>query len=144
MIFELLPALIGVGSLLNQRCPSLIGVKPRGGGMRLAITGDGNCTGTSWMMCSLVWAAQVPRRLKYAVDWLKTAKRGGAFSKLSRSERAISPSIQCTYKLYYLCCRLSSPASGIPRSSFYRCREKLSYLHPFVLGAARRRSLSAM
>ena len=97
IIFELLQALIGVGRLLKQGSPSLVGVKPWCGGMLLAINGDGNCTGTSWMVCSLVWAAQAPQRLKYIVDWLKTAKRGGAFSKLSRTENVISPSIQCTF-----------------------------------------------
>ena len=64
MISELVQALIGVGSLLKQGSPSVIGVKPWCGGMLLAINGDGNCTGTSWMVCSLVWAAQAPRRLK--------------------------------------------------------------------------------
>ena len=122
MISELVQALIGVGSLLKQGSPSVIGVKPWCGGMLLAINGDGNCTGTSWMVCSLVWAAQAPRRLKYIVDWMKTAKRGGAFSNLSKTENVISPSIKCTRvsfncTIFAVVSRLPRPVSRAPRLS---------------------------
>ena len=56
--------------------------------MRLAINGDGDCTGTFWMVCSLVWVAQAPGRLEHVAHRLEAAKKDGAYSGLSRTEKA--------------------------------------------------------
>ena len=53
--------------------------------MRLAINGD--CTGTFWMVWSLVWVAQAPGRLEHVAHRLEAAKKDGTYSGLSRTEK---------------------------------------------------------
>lgn len=69
--------------LYEKRKPAIEKVQPWFSGYRIVIDNDGNCYGTSWLVLTLVWAVQCPRRLVYITDRLEAARcRGGAFGGL--------------------------------------------------------------
>ena len=53
------------------------------------INDDGNCAGSSWMVCALLWAAQDPGRLQVMLEALSAKAAEGAFQGLSGEEKVI-------------------------------------------------------
>ena len=53
------------------------------------INDDGNCAGSSWMVCALLWAARDPGRLKDTLETLNAKVTEGAFQGLSSKEKEI-------------------------------------------------------
>ena len=96
---------------LKQDRRSLMRIELLCGGIRLAVNGDGNCTGTSWMVCWLIWTAQELTGLGRVVGKLEEAKQCNAFSGRTSSEEVISPPIHIT--ILDVLSRLPPPASPL-------------------------------